>query len=61
MNQKIVNIYLNMKIEGLFVFITQAGKINYFPWGVDAIVERDGKLTKVFVPWTSIEYIEEVI
>ncbi len=42
-------------------FDTDKGKINYQEWGIDAVVEDDGKSRKLYIPYENIKYIEEII
>lgn len=52
------NVFIYTETETL---VADKAKINFWPWGIDAIVEMESRTVKVQIPWAKINMIEEVI
>lgn len=55
-------VYLIYLKEAIGIFQTTKGQLNLLTWGIDAFGQfknTSNLPTRVLIPWTSIDYIEE--
>ena len=58
--KKIVKIHLReFFIREERILETDTAKINYLPWGIDAVATINGEDKRLRIPWTTIAFVEE--